>query len=67
MTIYKGLKINSAREEDGFDYPVRVWRGYELVQDEFTKELNYQYLPGTAAFSLSNCKEQIDDLVAEEK
>ena len=69
MAIYKSggksFQIFSERETLGFDQPVRVWRGYKLVQDEDTGELEYEYIQGTADGSLKGCKSNIDDLVEE--
>lgn len=61
----KSFQIFSERERLGFDQPVRVWRGYRLVQNEDTGELEYEYIQGTADYTLKGCKTNIDDLVEE--
>ena len=67
MATYKSgdmsLQIFSERETSGFDRPALVWRGYRLVQDEYTGELLHEYVQGTAGGSLKECKTNIDNLV----
>lgn len=60
---YKGVDIFSDIEREGFDTSVRVWRGYRLVRDEFNQPI-HEYIEGTAALSLSECKLQIDDAIS---
>jgi hypothetical protein len=65
MAIYKRFQIFSERESLGDGQLARVWRGYKLVKDEYTGELECEYIRGTADGSLKGCKANIDDLVEE--
>lgn len=63
-TKHKGLHVRMSVESLGFDKPQPVWRAYRSVRDEFNFP-SLEYVQGTTAGTLAECKALINDLISE--